>query len=75
MIDDVDAAGLLVGKTATYGGGASAFLFGLTANEFAAIAGVIVAVTGLCVQWFYNRRRDRRETDEHKARMARLERE
>lgn len=75
MIDDVDAAGLLVGKTATYGGGASAFLFGLSANEFAAIAGVIVAVIGLCVQVFYNRRRDRRETEEHKARMTRLERE
>ena len=71
MIDDVDAAGLLVGKTATYGGGASAFLFGLTANEFAAIAGVIVAVAGLCVQVYFNRKRDRRETDEHKARMAR----
>src|SRR3546814_3096754 len=73
MIDDVDAAGLLVGKTATFGGSASAFLFGLSANEVAAVVGALVAVIGLCVQVFYNRRRDRRETEEHKARMRRSE--
>lgn len=71
MIDDIDAAGLLAGKTATYGGGASAFLFGLSANEVAAVVGAIVAVVGLCVQVYFNRKRDKRETDEHKARMAR----
>src|SRR3546814_4578960 len=67
MIDDVDAAGLLVGKTATFGGSASAFLFGLSANEVAAVVGALVAVIGLCVQVFYNRRRDRREAEENKA--------
>lgn len=72
MFSDVDAAGLLVGKTATYGGGASAFVFGLSANEAAAVVGAIVAVIGLCVQVFYNRRRDRRESEEHKARMRSL---
>lgn len=72
MIQDVDAAGLLLGKTATYGGGTSAFVFGLSANEAAAVVGAIVAVIGLCVQVFYNRRRDRRETAEHEARMTAL---
>ena len=72
MNDQIDAAGLLVGKTATYGGGASAFVFGLSANEAAAVVGAIVAVIGLCVQVFYNRRRDRREATEHRARMSAL---
>lgn len=66
----VDAAGVIAGKVGAYGGGVSAFFFGLTANEFAAVTGVIVAVIGLVVQWFYNRRRDRREQTEHEARMA-----
>lgn len=65
-----DAVGLVVGKTATYGGSASAFLFGLSANEVAAVTGALVAVIGLCVQVYYNRRRDRRESAEHGARMA-----
>lgn len=69
--DQSDAIGVAVGKAGAYGGGASAFFFGLTANEFAALSGVIVAVIGLAVQWFYNRRRDRRESAEFDARMSR----
>lgn len=67
--DQTDAIGVAVGKAGAYGGGASAFFFGLTANEFAAVSGVIVAVIGLAVQWYYNRRRDRRESAEFDARM------
>lgn len=70
-----DALGLLAGKTATYGGGASAFVFGLSANEVAALGGLVVAVIGLCVQIFYNRRKDRRESEYHTERMADLRRE
>lgn len=36
--------------TATYAGGSSAIIFGLSANEFAAIVGAVVAVLGLIVQ-------------------------
>lgn len=68
--DQADAIGVAVGKSGVYSGAASAFFFGLTANEFAALSGVVVAVIGLVIQWFYNRRRDRRETAEHSARMA-----
>lgn len=64
-----DAVALIAAKTATYGGGASALVFGLNANEVAAILGVLVAVAGLCVQVFYNRRRDRREAEYHRERM------
>lgn len=38
---------------ATYGGSAGAVIFGLTANEFAAFAGVGIALIGLVVNiWF-----------------------
>lgn len=36
-------------NTATYGGSSTAIFFGLTANEFAAIGGLVVAVIGLVV--------------------------
>ncbi len=39
--------------TATYAGAGGAIIFGLSANEFAAIAGVIIALLGLLVNiWF-----------------------
>lgn len=71
--DQVDAAGVVVGKVGTYGGGASALLFGLSASEFAAFVGAAVAVVGLGIQWYFNRRRDRREQEEFDARMRRYQ--
>lgn len=56
-----DAIAVTVGKTATYTGGASAFFFGLTANEVAAFGGLLVAVFGVCVQVYFGRRKDRRD--------------
>jgi len=38
-----------VGSKVTYAGGGSAFLFGMTANEVAAIGGLIIAAIGLIV--------------------------
>lgn len=38
---------------ATYGGSATAVFFGLSANEFAAIGGLCVAIIGLIINiWF-----------------------
>lgn len=40
-------------SAATYGGSATAVFFGLTANEFAAVGGLIIALIGLLVNiWF-----------------------
>lgn len=71
--EQADALGIATGKVAAYGGGASAFVLGLSASEFAAFLGVVVAVAGLLVQAFFNARRDRRDGREHQARMAQLE--
>lgn len=71
MNERLDAIGLATAKAATYGGGASAFVFGLSASEFAAVVGAVVALLGWLTQLYFNRRRDRRERDEHAAKMAR----
>lgn len=70
MQERMDVVGATAGKVGAYGGGVSAFFFGLTANEIAALGGIVVGVLGLLVQWYYNRRRDRREQAEFEARMA-----
>lgn len=38
---------------ATYGGSSAAVIFGLTANEFAAISGVVIAICGLLVNIYF----------------------
>ena len=38
---------------ATYGGSGAAVIFGLTANEFAAISGVVIALVGLLVNIYF----------------------
>lgn len=40
-------------SAATYGGSGAAVLFGLTANEFAAIGGVVIALCGLVVNIYF----------------------
>lgn len=39
--------------TATYGGSATAIIFGLTANEFAALGGLFIGVVGLAITTWY----------------------
>lgn len=39
-----------VAQTATYGGAGGAVFFGMTANEFAAVAGVLIGAVGLVLQ-------------------------
>lgn len=57
---------------ATYSGGATAVVGGLTANEIAAFVGAAVAVLGLVVQIYFKARSDRREAEFHRARLAEL---
>ncbi len=48
-------------SVATYGGSSTAILFGLSANEVAALGGLVVAVIGLIVNVWFQWRRDKRE--------------
>ena len=68
MVVDVGATA----QTATYGGGASAMFFGLTANETAAVVGAVVAVLGFAVQCLYTLDKRSRAVVLHKLEVERL---
>lgn len=65
----------VVAKVSTYGGGAGAVVFGLTANDIAAYCGVAIGLAGLLMGWYYKRREDQRRAQRHEAEMLALKRE
>lgn len=72
----------VLAKVSTYGGSAGAVFFGLTANEMAAIGGLIIACLGLIASLYFQIRNDRRnsqrrtqESQRHELEMQRLRRE
>ena len=72
----------VLAKVSTYGGSAGAVFFGLTANEMAAIGGLIIAGLGLIASLYFQIRNDRRnsqrrmqESQRHELEMQRLRRE
>lgn len=58
-------------KVSTYGGSAGAVIFGLAANEMAAIGGLVIGLLGLIVTFYFKWRDDRRATQLHAAQMKR----
>lgn len=70
--DSIEAAIAAVANKATYTGGTVAVVGGMTANEMAAIGGLICAVIGLLVQWYYKRKADRREVELHNERLREI---
>jgi uncharacterized membrane protein len=48
-----EAVSTKIASVATYGGSSAAIIFGLTANEFAAISGVVIALCGLLVNIYF----------------------
>ena len=48
-----EAVSTKIASVATYGGSSAAVIFGLTANEFAAVSGVVIALCGLLVNIYF----------------------
>lgn len=63
-----------VGQKMAVGGGGAALIFGLAASDLVAIGGLVVAVVGVCIQFYYKRRADRREAALTAAQMDALKR-
>ena len=57
------------GSHSTYAGAGITGFGWLLSNEFVALVGLILAVGGFAINWYYRARRDRREQQEHEARM------
>ena len=70
----LEAATSAVASKSTYGGAAASVLGWMLSSEFTVIVGIVVAVVGLVVNWYYKAKADRRQQAEHEARMARLKR-
>lgn len=61
-----EAAIVKASHAATYSGSGAAVYFGLTANEVAAFGGLIVAILGLLVTWYYKHQALQILRDKHK---------
>lgn len=64
-----------VANKVTYAGGTTAVVGGMSANEWAALGGLVVAIVGLAVQWYYKRKADKRDAELHEARLRDLRHE
>lgn len=70
--DAIDATAATFGTKATYTGGGTAVVGGLTSNELLTIIGVVIALLGFLTNFYFQHRRDQREAREHERRMAQL---
>ena len=63
-----------VSAVSMYGGSGAAIIFGLTAQEFAALLGAAVAVIGLIVNvslnWYYHHRRFQLDLERHRRKLG-----
>ena len=62
-----------VASKATYGGAGGSFAGFMLSNEFVALVGLLVALAGFLVNWYYRAAQDRRDQIEHEARLRRGE--
>lgn len=73
MQPQTEAAIANAAKNVAVGGGGFAFLGGLSANEIAAFGGLAIAFVGLCVQWYYKAKSNRRAEILQAARLAKID--
>lgn len=65
-----DQAMAAIGSKATYTGASTSIIGWLMSSEFGVLAGLVLGVAGLLVNWSYKHKQDRREEAEHRKRMA-----
>lgn len=71
-VDNVETLLAALGLKATKGGAVVSVAGWVFSSAAAAWFGGLVAFLGLCVNWWFNVKRDRREQREHEARMKGL---
>lgn len=68
---------LIIGasKVAQYGGAGSAFIFGMSLEQFAALTGLLIALLGYFTNVYFQWRKDRREERflQHNGKAAKVE--
>jgi hypothetical protein len=72
MDEHIDVTLAAVASKATYTGAGASFIGWLLSSQFVGLAGVVVGVVGLLLNFYFRRRQDAREQREHEARMRKL---
>jgi hypothetical protein len=82
MKPETDAVIAAVASKTTFAGAATSVIAWMKTSEFGVVAGVLIGLMGLMVNWYFRRREDRRaqaaekrELLEHEARMRKLARD
>lgn len=65
----IDATMAAVGSKATYTGASASVLGWMISSEFGVLFGLFLGVAGLCINWFYKHKEDKRQQAEHDRRM------
>lgn len=71
----IEAGVATLASKATVAGAATTVWGWATSSQFLGLAGVGIAFLGLLLNWYFRARGDRREQEEHEARMRKLARD
>ena len=69
---DHETAIATAASKATFAGAGTTIFGWLTSSEFGVVAGIVIGVAGLAVNWYFRRKTDKREQREYEARMRRM---
>lgn len=69
----IEAAASAVASKSQYGGAATSVLGWLLSSEFTVVVGLLVAIGGFAVNWYYKAKANKRAEVLFKARMARIQ--
>lgn len=73
LSDALEASVISIASKSVYGGAATAILAGLAKIDFLSAIGAIIAVLSLIINFYYRRRKDKREQAEHERRIAQMD--
>lgn len=59
-----------IGSKATYTGASTSIVSWFLSSQFGVLAGVLIGIAGLMINWYYKYKQDKREEEEHKKRMS-----
>lgn len=65
----VDAAIAAAGSKVTYAGASGSVLAWITSSEAGVVCGIVLGIIGLVVNIIFKRREDKRQQEEHEARL------
>jgi hypothetical protein len=72
MDEHIDVTLAAIGSKATYTGAGATFVGWILSSQFGVLAGVLIGALGLLLNFYFRRRQDAREQQEHEARMRKL---